>query len=58
MMLDALDSGADILVFTQDEELATFGAIRAEAERVMGRDIEIALLSFVELQEMMSGVVA
>ncbi|NEW61029.1 hypothetical protein GSY74_06995 [Sulfurovum sp. bin170] len=58
MMLDALDSGANILVCLKDEDLTIFKSIVAEAERTMGRDIDIALISFVELQELTTGVTA
>ncbi|SFV59082.1 hypothetical protein MNB_SV-12-1276 [hydrothermal vent metagenome] len=52
MMLNAVDSGANVLVCLKDEDLTIFKSILAEAERTMGRDIDIALISFVELQEL------
>lgn len=58
MMLDALDSGADVLVCLKDEDLKIFKSILVDAERAMGRDIEITLISVVELQELTKGVTA
>jgi hypothetical protein len=56
MMLDALDSGANVLVCLKDEDLFIFKSILPEAERTIGRDIDIALISSVELQELTSTV--
>jgi succinate dehydrogenase/fumarate reductase-like Fe-S protein len=52
MLLEALDSGADILVCLKDEDVSIFKSILAKAERVMGRDIDIMLISLVELQKL------
>ena len=58
MMLDALDSGANVLLFLKDKDLNIFKSIVAEAERSMGRDISIALISYVEFQELANKVTA
>jgi succinate dehydrogenase/fumarate reductase-like Fe-S protein len=58
MMLDALDSGANVLVFLKDEDLSIFKSILAKSERTMGRDINITLISSVELQELTATVIA
>lgn len=45
MFLDALDSGADILVVSDDSDLAIFRSAIAQCEREVGRDIELKLIS-------------
>ncbi|MBU1666825.1 hypothetical protein KKC13_00255 [bacterium] len=45
MFLDALDSGADILVVSDDSDLAIFRSAIARCEREVGRDIELKLIS-------------
>ncbi len=57
MMLDALDSGANILVCLKDKDLEIFKSILAESERTLGRDIDIALISFAELRELTTATV-
>ena len=52
MLLDALDSGADILIFNKDEDLNIFKDLIAEAENSMGRDIELALISLSTFTDM------
>jgi len=48
MLLDALDSGADILLFNQESDLTFFRESIAQAERAVGRDIELKLLTVEE----------
>ena len=45
MLLDAVDNGADILLFTKDSDLAVFKSAISRCEREMGRDIELKLIS-------------
>jgi hypothetical protein len=58
MMLDALDSGADILLFLKNEDLNIFKSILAEAEQTIGRDINMTLISFSQLQKLTNKVTA
>jgi len=51
MMLDALDSGADILVCAKEEDAKLFQDAIVHAERIMGRDIELKIISPKELEE-------
>ena len=58
MLLDALDSGADILLFNQESDLTFFRESIAHAERAVGRDIELKLLSVEEFKSIASRKVA
>jgi succinate dehydrogenase/fumarate reductase-like Fe-S protein len=58
MLLDALDNGANILVCINSEDLALFQDIIVESEKVMGRDIELTLISLDTLNELTKAVVA
>ena len=49
MLLDALDHGADTLLFSEESDLVTFRAIIDSAERAMGRDIELKLVALSSL---------
>lgn len=51
MLLDALDSGADILVFAKNSDLTFFQNIIAKCEREVGRDIELSLISLENFQK-------
>ena len=50
MLLDALDHGADTLLFAEDEELELFKKMLAKCERVVGRDIELSFISLNKFQ--------
>ena len=52
MLLDALDSGADVLIFSRDEDLEVFKDIIAQAEESLGRDIELGLISLATFKDM------
>ena len=52
MLLDALDSGADILVCAKDTDLNIFKEAIVPCERVVGRDIELKIISMSELEEL------
>jgi len=54
MLLEALDHGADTLLFANDEDLALFRNMLPKCERVMGRDITLNLIAFNELQRFKS----
>jgi succinate dehydrogenase/fumarate reductase-like Fe-S protein len=56
MLLDALDHGADTLLFAQDEDLELFKKMLAKCERVVGRDIELNLVSLNQFQTLPSKV--
>jgi len=58
MLLDALDNGANILVFVNSEDLTLFQNAIVESEKVMGRDIEMTLISLDTLNELTRAVVA
>jgi len=58
MLLDALDHGADMLLFAKDEDLALFSSIVTKCERVVGRPIELQLFSLKTLQNLPTKVVA
>jgi len=45
MLLDALDHGADTLLFTNDEDLTLFDSIIHKCEKAVGRPIELQLIS-------------
>jgi len=45
MLLDALDNGADTLLFAKDEDLAIFSSIIAKCERAVGRPIGLQLIA-------------
>ena len=49
MLLDALDHGADTLLFDQESDVVAFRAIIDSAERSMGREIELKLLALSSL---------
>jgi succinate dehydrogenase/fumarate reductase-like Fe-S protein len=50
MLLDALDHGADTLLCAEDEDLELFKKMLAKCERVVGRDIELTLISLNKFQ--------
>jgi len=52
MLLDALDSGADILVCAKDSDTNTFRDAIVHCERIVGRDIELKIISMKELDEL------
>ncbi len=52
MLLEALDSGADILVCAKDDDVTTFQKAIVHAERIMGRDIELKIISMNSLEEL------
>ena len=52
MLLDALDSGADVLIFSKDEDLKFCQTIISQAENSVGRDIELGLISLSTFKEM------
>jgi len=56
MLLDALDHGADTLLFAQDEDLELFRKMLAKCERVVGRDIKLNLISLNKFQTLTSKV--
>ena len=45
MLLDALDNGAEILLFANNSDLDIFKSMIVQCERVVGRDIELKLIS-------------
>jgi len=51
MLLDALDSGADVLVCTKRDVTIFQKAIKS-CEKVMGRDIELKIISLHTLKEL------
>ena len=52
MMLEALDSGADILVCAKNSDLEIFQKAIVHCERIMGRDIELKIISMNKLEDM------
>jgi succinate dehydrogenase/fumarate reductase-like Fe-S protein len=58
MLLEALDHGADTLLFEKDEDLALFSSIKSKAESVVGRPIELQLIALNMLQNLPNKVVA
>ena len=54
MLLDALDSGADILVCAKDSDVKIFQNALGSCERSVGRDIELKIISVATLNEMSS----
>ena len=52
MLLNALDSGADILVCAKDSDVAVFQKAIVHCERIMGRDIELKIISMNRLDDM------
>jgi len=52
MLLDALDSGADILVCAKDTDVTIFQNALVHCEKIMGRDIELKIISISKLEEM------
>lgn len=52
MLLDALDSGADILICAKSADLNIFRKAIVPCERIVGRDIELKIVSMDELEEM------
>ena len=56
MLLDALDHGADTLLCAKDEDLELFKKMLAKCERVVGRDIELNLISLNYFQTRVSKV--
>jgi len=57
MMLDALDSGADILICTHDSDVTLFQDALVHCEKIVGRDIELKIIS-VKTFEKLSTVTA
>jgi hypothetical protein len=58
MMLEALDNGAEILVFAKEEDATLFNRIVADVEHEVGRPISLALLSLSKFHEMSNRVEA
>jgi len=56
MLLDALDNGADILIFSKDSDLTFFKSVISRSERVMGREIELKLISINEFENLKESV--
>ena len=56
MLLDALDHGTDTLLCAKDEDLKLFRKMLAKCERVVGRDIELNLISLNQFQTLASKV--
>ena len=52
MLLNALDSGADILVCAKDADVETFQTAINSCTRSVGRDIELKIISLATLKEM------
>ena len=52
MLLDALDSGADILVCAKDSDVTLFRDAIVHCERIVGRDIELKIISMSKLEEL------
>ena len=52
MLLDALDSGADILICSKNADIAIFHKAIVHCERVMGRDIELKIISMNTFENM------
>ena len=52
MLLDALDSGADILVCLNNSDLNIFRKAIIPCESIVGRDIELKIVSIDELEEL------
>jgi succinate dehydrogenase/fumarate reductase-like Fe-S protein len=52
MLLDALDSGADILVCSLDFDLSIFQNAIVHCEKIMGRDIELKIISTKTLEDL------
>ena len=52
MLLNALDSGADILVVAKNADLNILKKALVPAQRIMGRDIELTLISLNEFLDM------
>jgi len=52
MLLDALDNGADILIFAKDSDLIFFKSVISRCEREMGREIELKLISINEFENL------
>lgn len=52
MLLDALDHGADTLLFSNSEDLATFTKIIGKCEKVVGRPINLNLIALCEFQKL------
>ena len=52
MLLDALDSGADILVCAKDTDVEIFQTAINSCTRSVGRDIELKIISLATLKEM------
>jgi succinate dehydrogenase/fumarate reductase-like Fe-S protein len=52
LMLEALDEGAEVLLFDRDEDYKLFGSIMADVEREVGRPISLSLLSMGEFKEL------
>ncbi|MCH9739357.1 MAG: hypothetical protein K0U38_00750 [Epsilonproteobacteria bacterium] len=58
VLLEALDAGAEVLIFTNDEDCSFFGEIVAEVESAVGREIELAFITLSKFNEMSSSVEA
>ena len=58
MMLQSFDNGAEVLLFSKDEDLAIFEKNIALAESAVGREIGLALISLSKFKEIISSVEA
>jgi len=58
MMLEALDNGAEVLVFAKESDAQLFNNIIAEVESEVGREIPLALLSWDQFESMINAVEA
>jgi hypothetical protein len=58
MLLDALDSGANILAFKNDNDLKLFKSIHRDIEKAVGRDIELKLISILRVKDLCQKVEA
>ena len=56
MLLQAFDNGAEVLVFSKDEDFTLFKKNIAQVESAMGREIGLALISLSEFNEMLNCV--
>jgi len=52
MMLDAIDSGAELLIFSRDDEMGLFGDRLGSIEKAVGREINIDMIPYSKLMEL------
>jgi len=52
VLLDALDHGADTLICAKDSDLTFFKSVISKCERVVGREIELKLISIAEFEDL------